>query len=730
MHQISSRESCDDLNVIEIYQNALNQRLQNFSNSKYSNPSLGIKVVSNNNNENCTKKSAPQTKSKIAKKTDKKINPKIDCTREPLKSTNKQTNTKKKNTQEAKLYGTVIQKVDYPQKRTPTKPKLPITNTSNPSPKIGKSPNAFKGTSIKSSIKNSINQNDKSTQDKSKKSKNTENNDNLQVLATKYSKFLQERINSHQKCELQIMADEKNKKSVSFQQQANENKDNAKRPALYQSNSYSIERPEVKENNNLNKDISNQIPAVKPKGNIDNKVKTKNQCSPVISNRKSKKDDLISTPQKRQEDDFELLSESESENDEINDFHSIEPKIPPKPIEHLNYSQSKKKVSKTSASKSTEINKKEEKSDNQFEELLKKKNELDARINSTISLQNHKEIKHFQQSSYEDTESYKVTDDDDLINNSLVKKIEQIQNSISSSPIPNTNSSIKNAPKIESNKSEAEKTKSLETSSNLNQDDPLNFVPKKRLFDMSGSDSDYEESFKTENAPEDKNVELNPISAKKDPPKSPHVTWDISNCPPIRPKVSNKFGINKSFSFINYDEMNGYSEEADANQLNNNQEIDFNSPVNFSKAMKLPKDFFYEVNNNCNDDDNTFVYDNYENYENEEEDKSDSIPNYSRILSILNKKLDGSRYTEVVNIMNKYKVKHFCLLISLPHQNVEALYLLRSDLCYARLIWGEGLSKVYRDDVLKFFTINIASRRFEQMKTTEFVCDVDAFTLD
>ena len=327
----------------------------------------------------------------------------------------------------------------------------------------------------------------------------------------------------------------------------------------------------------------------------------------------------------------------------------------------------------------------------------------------------------------------------------MIPRIEKIQNSLNSSSLSRTDSSSKKTKtsKSSSSKNEIENTSSSNIIRNCYQFDPSSYVPKRRHFDMSGPDSDTDSEddlksdLKSDALSEKKSttqspILLNKINRSKSEPRSPHVTWDISNCPPIRPKASNGFGINKSFSFINYDEINGYYEEKDLEQaeVNHEDEIDFNSPVNFSKAIKLPRnllnglnpDFYNEEGN-----DNNFLYDNFEN---EEEDTTENIPNYSRILSILNKMLDESQYNEVLNIMNNYKAKHFCLLISMPQQNIDSLYLLRSDLHHAKKLWGEGLSNVYKDDIKKYFSINIASKRFEQMKIDDFAHDVDAFMID
>lgn len=731
MRQSYDKEDFDDFDEVGNYINFPNQKFQNFSNSKYSNTSFGVKV-SNNNIAKTNKQSVPQSKSKIAKKSDRSIEQKQ---REPLKSTNQQTNSRKKN-QEIKLYGSVIQKVNYPPKAQ-LENKPTIINSQNQSPKIEKESCVSKSPSLKQCLKTNItnnenkneklnsNKNNKNNKNKSNDDTNNDgDNDNLQVIATKFSEFLQEKLNSYKYYEF-----EKNQKAVTLQEPTILNKNDqaqnaevdSKRPKLHQSIAQFIEHPEIPQHQNkYSSSIQKQSSDIKP--NRKEHIKKEPRSINANNTRKINKNINV-TPQKRRTNDFDSNSYSELDSDcDSIDNHYIEPKVPPKPIEHLNIAKKEKELD-LKATSSNEKDEANDKSNDQFKELIKRKNELFARINNANEFQKQQEIEfdnHLQiKKSHESIKDKPIEDTDTSNSDSLISRIEQIKSSLLDSTKNSTTTTTQSLSKELPTKTDSGISNN-NIISNCNQHDPLSFDPKKTNFDLSGTDSDSD--FKSEVDPDKKPnnqllLQYND-NKNKNEPRSPHVTWDISICPPLRPRVSNNIKINKSFTFINYDELNGYNDEkaTEINEINNTKnQIDFNSPENFSKAMKLPKNFLNDFNNEIyNEDDNNLIY--------------ETVPNYSRILSILNKVLDESQYKEVVNIMNENKGKHFCLSISTSNYNIEALYLLRSDLQYAKILWGEGLTKVFKEDIEKFFSINIAARRFEPMEISDFACDVDAFT--
>ena len=343
-----------------------------------------------------------KTKSKIAKKLGKNDKQ----TREPLKATNKQTNPKKKNQEiQPTRYGCVIQKVDYTQKNTQEN-KTEVIDSQNQSPEIESEPNDLKSISLKPCIKTNNNNEDKNfkkTKNQSNPNSNINNDDfneaHLQIINAKFSQFLQERINSHQNNELQPMPFEKNEKTVSFGQPivVNTKKNNSKsdtnsKPKLHQSSVQSVERPEIElEAEAIPKKNSPCIQKKNIANSKINKEQRKKENIPTAPKNKVNKNMNV-TPRKKSKSDFDSSSESDSEDDSINSFHSLEPKVPPKPIEHLVFE--KKEMPRNSRKIRPNINtsKSEDKKDKQFKELIKRKNELDERINNAIQFQKQQEI--------------------------------------------------------------------------------------------------------------------------------------------------------------------------------------------------------------------------------------------------------------------------------------------------------------------------------------------------
>lgn len=740
MHQNHSRGGFDDLDEFEKYHNYTNQRLQKFSNSKYANVSTSIKIV--NNNVSSNNQGTSQAKSKIAKKLDK--HNECDQTRKPLESTNKQANSKKKN-HEGKLTGIVVQKVNFSKKNTQSNKNAQDVISQDQPPQIEEETTLK--TNMKINDENNEIKNDKSNDNKNnKKSRNknskelneqinNKDDENLQLIDSKYSKSLQVKLNSHQHSEIQSMSPVKKRKNVSYKQPITEdltnNKTtssaNSKRPKLQQSTIQSIERPEIEVRP---KKSSPCIQRRSSDSMLNKKEPVRKELRSVSSSNTSKMNKHMNvTPQRS---DFDSDSDSYFEDDTNN----IEPKIPPKPIEHLNF---EKKDTKSIINRANKKND-DDKNKRQLKELIRRKRELDERTSNVLQFQKQQEteiINRFKsKNQLKSTDNQIIDNKSTSTSDSLIPRIEQIQNSLSSSRF--STSSISNqmqSSKISRSQSEPQTSSNSNGLSNCVPLDPLSFSPKNRHFNMSVSDSDgdFEDDLKPDlkstSSSDTKGFAFqSPISSKnkknKNEPRSPHVTWDISNCPPIRPKVANRI-----YNYVDYDEQNEYFEVDQDDSKHQDDNIDYNSPECFSRAMKFSKKFLNEFNTeylNEEGNENNFLYDNYEI---EEEDTSENIPNYSRILSILNKKLNEDDYNDVLNIMNKYKVKHFCLLISANH-NIEALYLLRSDLRFAKILWGEGMSKVYKDDIAKYFSINIASRKFEHMKISEFACDVDAFIIN
>lgn len=659
-------------------------------------------------NENSYK----QTNSKICSKAYNRTGKRGNLNHGPLKQSNNRNSSKVKNMPGVQLYGSVIQKVDY-------YPKKKKTNT-----ETKKSP--VKTDSLVTNDYNSMSE-----------------SESLQILASRYSKFLQEKFGSNQNSEQsiqnpQISTSPKSKKQVTFEKNVGKNgkkhsspkieKNSEPKLALQQSITASIERPDIPNDESL--DDKNDIIANENETSINN-----NNTNSIQSMQKMEMTDITenSTEDAIQSNDKNKDLFDDDSNDE---FNFTEPKTPPKPIIH-NEIENQNVENRIVIDNS--IFQEAEREKELIKELLKKREAIESRINNTLALDSKPNISNtnvtmpIQKPMRVQPSTPKVDDSYNLSSNmptdspiSSYTYQSQFPNNFSESDSDNTNIEPKKMVDLETDDSDDlnddidNKNDDAPNCVNL---DPLNFVPKKRIFDMSASESDSEYSI----IATPKKELPKPIENKKaNAPRSPHVTWDISNCPPIVPKKSKRFEDQFEFNFINYDELNGFDPNAEDNH-HNEETIDFNAPTNFSKAIKFPSNFlkdFQPLQNEMTD--NELLHDDDDDYD---EDTNDTIPNYSRITTMLHFKLDKDIYKDAVDTMNQYKMMHFALSINKKHE-IEAVYSLRSDLRFATLIWGDGISKVYPTDILKFYTINIKTKQYELQRNHKFERETDAFIVE
>ncbi|OHT13438.1 hypothetical protein TRFO_16426 [Tritrichomonas foetus] len=677
--------------------------------------------------------------------------------REPLKTTNGQNKQlkinekydfdqcpssppKKKVTKHAApLQGAVIQKVDYPLHKIKKQKKSPIKNNqendleSQRLMELAAKYSQF----LKERLSKNIANNSKPTNGNI-----TDNNtatDNIQQQPTdkpiekkRLVKFNDNIFKPNKSClKKQGMSQNQNINPNNCQKadgsKANDEK-RCKKLVIEPTITYSVDSQEVMfdgdSNDHMQKANNNVVPETNGKVEIEikeNHIETPRK--PEVSNN-TISDDNIETLN----DDQQQNNSNDDIGDDDDDFVNLVPKKPPVPTRYdLNELQEKNECNL----KNTKLVENESDCDHEgfisLYDLMKKKNELDQRLNNTLESPN--------KISSKPTERFNnspVLDDADYVQLDMTNMQRATSND------ENKEFSSKKHDKI------------LINEDSLN---PSDFFPKKRFFEMSDSDSENIASMTQ--SPKEKNddnypdvissspilskikdnIYSEPISNTSATKPIPRVTWDISNCPPPRARITNNFNHHiYDDDDYNNDYSNNYHQE----------EVDLNSVTDFSKAIKLPKDFIINFNeseqsyetldNNSfsnrkyghdddDDDDDDFYFQ-------DEEDRNDCIPNFSRMLSFLRHKLDTKQLAEVVEVMNQNKSKHFVLSISTSSQKIDAVYVLRSDLKFARLIWGEGLSKVFQDDVAIFYQLNIASKRFEPLKITEFTPDFDAFLID
>ena len=602
-----------------------------FTNSKNKKYNGGVTII--NVPENQVDYYPYQQKSKFTSNSADKAKRKLENEREPLKESNVQIDQKKKTKQEVRLHGTILQKVDY-------------------------SPRKYKAQNRKSSSKKELTE-----------------EETLQILADKYSKFLKEKLKAKSK---RVQFDESCFPLPSKKEQ--NNKDNKgetimdtskKTLSLQPSLAYAIERPEI-----IMKDDEEQV---------DNQLMQNN-----ILNVKSETETKIDIPSSPNS----CLNDASDEFD--SDDFEPQPRQPPIPfqLEIQNNNQ------QFSLDQSNETNVESDPTP-QLQDLINKTVEVDKRMNETI--------------------------DTSYIPPSIL------------SPL---NVTSRNNINNQDNNQELD----LQSSKELSQQpmDPSQFIPKNRLFVISDSDSEpisefsnmnYEpvsqENFDVKNdlianSPILQSIRSNASAIEssilnKNPSKSAkekHVTFDITNCPPHQSRINPHLFVDND-TYVNQDNFN---EEPEDIKLPD----EFESLTDFSKAIRFPKDYLstFQFPNQLHNDEND------SSESNTSDEDSNYTPNFSRILSYLRLKLDKNDLDKVIESLGQYKSKHFILSIEPHDQTIKAVYIMHPHRCYAKIIWGEGLTKVFRDDVARFYIMNMNKKRFQPVKATDFDNEVDAFYID